>query len=150
MGEASFTTDNEEFAVSKMIFVNFPVKDLAAATAFYKAIGCEQNMQFSDEKASSMMWSDSIAFMLLKHEFYSTFTDKPIADGHAVSAHLIALTLDSREAVDALLDKAGKAGGRCDFRPTQDYGFMYSRAFEDLDGNTFEPVWMNPEGMGQG
>jgi len=134
----------------KMIFVNLPVKDLAASTAFYKAIGCEQNMRFSDENASSMMWSDSVVFMLLKHEFYSTFTTKPIADSHAVSAHLLALSLDSREEVDAIAEAAAKAGGRTDFRPTQDYGFMYSRAFEDLDGNVFEPVWMNPEGMPEG
>lgn len=133
----------------RMIFVNLPVKDLAAATAFYEAVGCEQNIQFSDDNASSMMWSDTIVFMLLKHEFYSTFTTRPIADGHAVSAHLLALSMDSRDEVDAIIDKAGTAGGRIDFRPAQDYGFMYSRAFEDLDGNVFEPVWMNPEGMGE-
>ena len=134
----------------KMIFVNLPVKDLAAATAFYKAIGCEQNMQFSDENASSMMWSDTIVFMLLKHGFYSTFTDKPIGDSHTVSAHLLALSFDSREDVDAITEAAARAGGKGDVRAAQDYGFMYSRSFEDLDGNVFEPVWMNPDGMPQG
>ena len=127
----------------KMIFVNLPVKDLPAATAFYKAIGFEQNMQFSDANASSMVWSDAIYVMLLKPEFYGTFTKKPIADNSTVSAHLLALSFDSREAVDAILDAAGKAGGRIDVRDPQDMGFMYSRAFEDLDGNTFEPFWMD-------
>jgi len=131
----------------KMIFVNLPVKDLPAATAFYKAIGCEQNMQFSDENASSMMWSDTIVFMLLKREFYSTFTAKPIADAHAVSAHLISLSFDRREDVDAIVEAAKAAGGKADAQPPQDYGFMYTRDFEDLDGNGFGPVWMNPEAV---
>lgn len=131
----------------KMIFVNLPVRDLAAATRFYEAIGCEKNDQFSDENASSMVWSDTIHFMLLKHEFYKTFTSKPITDAHAGSAMLIALSRDSREDVDAITEAARAAGGKADVRPAQELGFMYSRAFEDLDGNTFEPVWMNMDEM---
>ncbi|MCV0394816.1 MAG: VOC family protein [Rhizobiaceae bacterium] len=132
----------------KMIFLNLPVRDLAAATRFYEAIGCVKNEQFSDDNASSMMWSDEIVFMLLTHEFYSTFTAKPIADGHRNSAMLIALSQDSRAAVDAITEKAAKAGGKADPRPPQDMGFMYGRTFEDPDGHTFEPMWMDPSASG--
>ena len=131
--------------MTKMIFVNLPVRDLAAATRFYEAIGCSKNADFSSDEASSMMWSDTITFMLLKHEYFSTFTSKPIADAHAAAGALIALSCDSREAVDAITEAAGKAGGKADVRDPQDMGFMYGRAFEDLDGNIFEPVWMNME-----
>lgn len=127
----------------KMIFLNLPVKDLAAATRFYEAIGCRKNPQFSDEKSSSMVWSDSIVFQLLVSGYYATFTAKPIADAHAASAALIALSCDSRADVDAIVDAAAKAGGRADIRAPQDHGFMYLRSFEDPDGNTFEPVWMD-------
>jgi predicted lactoylglutathione lyase len=74
----------------KMIFVNLPVKDLAAATRFYEAIGCEKNAQFSNGDAAMMVWSDTIAFMLLRHEFFSTFTPRPIADAKTAtrSPHL--------------------------------------------------------------
>lgn len=130
--------------MTKMIFVNLPVKDLAASIRFFEAIGCVKNEQFSDEKAASMVWSDSIYFMLLTHGFYSTFTPKPIADAHAQSAMLLALSRDSRDDVDAIVEAAAKGGGRIDVRPPQELGFMYSRAFEDLDGNTFEPFWMDP------
>jgi predicted lactoylglutathione lyase len=68
--------------MSKMIFINLPVKDLAAATHFYEAIGCAKNAAFSDEKASSMAWSDAITFQLLTHDFYATFTRQPIADAN--------------------------------------------------------------------
>jgi hypothetical protein len=131
----------------KMIFINLPVKDLAASTRFYEAIGCTKNPQFSDENASSMVWSDAITFQLLSRDYYSTFTSKPIADAHKTSAMLIALSRDSREEVDAIIKAAAFAGGKADPREPQDLGFMYLRTFEDPDGNTFEPVWMNPEAM---
>jgi len=132
-----------------MIFVNLPVKDLAAATRFYEAIGCVKNEQFSDEKASSMMWSDAITFQLLTHDYYKTFTSKPIADAHATSGMLLALSQESREAVDAITETAGKAGGKADVREPQDMGFMYLRSFADPDGHVFEPAWMDMSGGGQ-
>jgi predicted lactoylglutathione lyase len=131
----------------KMIFINLPVQDLAASTRFYEAIGCTKNPQFSDKNASSMVWSDAITFQLLGRDYYSTFTSKPIADAHKTSAMLIALSRDSREEVDAIIKAAASAGGKADIREPQDLGFMYLRTFEDPDGNTFEPVWMNPEAM---
>jgi predicted lactoylglutathione lyase len=129
--------------MTKMIFVNLPVADVAKATAFYEAIGLTKNAQFSNEQASMMVWSDTIAFMLLARPFYSTFTSKQIADAHAVSETLLCLSCDSREAVDAIVAKATAAGGKADPGPKQDMGFMYGRSFEDLDGHTFEPMWMD-------
>ena len=128
--------------MTKMIFVNLPVADVARATAFYEAIGFEKNAQFSNEQASMMAWSDTIAVMLLAHDFYSTFTSKPIADTHKLSATLICLSQGSRAEVDAITGAALAAGGR-ETREPQDMGFMYGRAFEDLDGHTFEPMWMD-------
>jgi uncharacterized protein len=127
----------------KMIFVNLPVKDLSASTRFYQAIGCEKNDQFSDENAASMVWSDTITFQLLTHGYFSTFTPKPIADAHKTTAMLIALSRDSREEVDAIVEAAAAAGGKADSHERQDMGFMYVRTFEDPDGHVFEPIWMD-------
>lgn len=129
----------------KMVFVNLPVKDLATATHFYEAIGCEKNERFSDKNASSMVWSDTVTFQLLTHDYYATFTSKPIADAHKSSAMLIALSRDSREQVDSIVEAAAAAGGRADIRERQDMGFMYVRTFEDPDGHVFEPMWMDVE-----
>lgn len=129
----------------RMIFVNLPVKDLAAATRFYEAIGCEKNERFSDDRAASMVWSDTISFQLLTHDFFATFTPKAVADARAASEVLTALSLDSREEVDAITEAAAAAGGRADIREPQDMGFMYGRAFEDPDGHIFEPTWMDVE-----
>ena len=129
----------------KMIFLNLPVKDLAAATRFYEAIGCEKNEQFSDARAAMMVWSDTITFQLLTHDYFATFTPKPIADAQKTSEVLIALSRDSREEVDVITEAAAAAGGKADIRERQDMGFMYVRTFEDPDGHVFEPMWMDVE-----
>lgn len=135
-----------------MIFVNLPVADVAKATAFYEAIGFEKNPMFSNEQASCMVWSEAIYVMLLDRAFYATFTSKPIADTHATSAALLCLSRDSRDAVDAITEAAIAAGGR-ETREPRDMGFMYDRAFEDLDGHTFETMHMDmaaaEQAMGQ-
>ena len=127
----------------RMIFVNLPVQDLAAATRFYEAIGCEKNEQFSDEKASSMVWSDTITFQLLTREYFATFSPKPVADAHATCQVLLALTCDSRDDVDAVTDAAGAAGGTTDVREVMEMGWMYNRAFADPDGHIFEVFAMD-------
>jgi len=129
----------------KMIFVNLPVKDLAAATRFYEAIGCKKNEQFSDHKAASMVWSDTITFHLLTRDYFATFTPKAVADANATSEVLLAVTLDSREEVDAICDAAAAADGKADIRPRMDMGWLYNRAFEDVDGHVFEALAMVAE-----
>ncbi len=126
--------------MSKMIYVNLPVKDLTAATHFYEAIGCQKNEQFSDHQASSMVWSEAITFHLLTSDYFATFTPKKIADAHATSEVLLALTCDSREDVDAMVDAAAATGGKADIRAPLDMGWLYNRAFEDPDGHVFEAV----------
>lgn len=131
----------------KMLFVNLPVKDLAAATSFYEAIGFEKNAQFSNEQASSMVWSEAITFQLMARDYYQTFTSRPIADAHETSAALFALSRDSRDEVDAMVEAAARAGGTADIRDPKDMGFLYVSTFADPDGNVFEPAWMDMSAM---
>lgn len=126
----------------KMIFVNLPVTDLDRSVAFYKALGAEQNAQFSDDTAAMMTLSDTIHVMLLTHDKFRQFTSKTIADPRESVQVLLALGLDSREAVDDITEKALAAGGRQVHDP-EDYGWMYSRAFEDPDGHGWGPMWMD-------
>ena len=127
----------------RMIYVNLPVEDLAAATRLYEAIGCEKNERFSDHQASSMVWSDTITFQLLANDYFATFTPKKIADAKATSEVLIALSCDTREDVDATVDAGAGAGGEADIRERQDMGFMYNRCLADPDGHIFEFIWMD-------
>ncbi|WBH15607.1 VOC family protein [Sphingomonas radiodurans] len=138
--------------MTKMIFVNLPVANVAAATRFYEALGFTQNMMFSNEQASAMEWSDTISVMLLDRAFYATFTPKTIIDAHTQSGALLALNFDSRGEVDSITEAALGAGGREAHDP-EDHGYMYSRAFEDLDGHGWGPFFMDmaaaAEAMGQ-
>ena len=133
-----------------MIFVNLPVQDLDAATRFYEAIGCVKNEQYSDTKASNMVWSDAIVFHLLTRDYFATFTPKPVADAKGTSEVLLCLSCDSRNEVDALTKTASASGGRADVREPLDMGFMYNRTFEDPDGHVFELVWMDATAMPSG
>jgi len=134
----------------KMIFVNLPVKDITVSTRFYQAIGCTKNEQFSDDKASSMVWSDTITFQLLHESYFATFISRPIADAQKTCQVLLAISMESRAEVDAIAEAAAKNGGRNDIRDTMDLGFMYNRAFQDPDGHIFEAAHMDMSAMPAG
>jgi uncharacterized protein len=125
------------------IFVNLPVKNLDKTKAFFTALGYNFNPQFTNESAACMVISDTIFAMLLTEPFFQGFTDKQITDTQKSKEVLLALSTDSREGVDDMVDKAIAAGGN-EPRPALDHGFMYTRSFDDLDGHTWEIFWMNP------
>lgn len=127
----------------QMIFVNLPVENIDASRTFYTALGYSINEQFSDESTASVVISDTIIAMLLTKEKYAQFTKKEIADARTSSEVLLALSAESREKVDELVEKALAAGGSV-AGDTPDLGFMYGRSFDDLDGHTWEVVWMDP------
>lgn len=128
-----------------MIFVNLPIKDLAASMAYYKALGFEHNPQFTDETAACIVISDTIFVMVLTHAKFKEFAHLPIPDPKTQTQALYALSRDSRAAVDEIAEAALKAGGS-EYRPAQDMGFMYSRAIADIDGHVWEYVWMDMSG----
>ena len=130
--------------MSTMIFVNLPTDDLERSKAFYTALGCEINPLFTDENAASIVWSEEIFFMVLTRDFFSTFTDKKIADTRTTAQALVAFTRESRDEVDETLARGIAAGGS-EPRPAQDHGFMYSRTLEDPDGNILEFLYMEPQ-----
>ncbi|MDZ3830571.1 MAG: lactoylglutathione lyase [Sphingopyxis sp.] len=130
--------------MSKMIFVNLPVADLERSKAFYEAVGATNNPAFTDDSAACMVFSDTIFAMLLTAEKWAQFTSKAIPDARTHAQVLLCLSEDSRDAVDSRVALAIAAGGKADPTPTQDFGFMYGRSFEDLDGHIWELMWMDP------
>ncbi len=130
--------------MNSQIFVNLPVKDIPRSKAFFSALGYSVNPAFSNEQALCFVVSDNIFVMLLVESFFSTFTAKPIADATKSIEVLVCLSCDSRAEVEALVAKAVAAGGSTP-RPLQDHGFMVAHGFEDLDGHTWELVWMDPK-----
>lgn len=128
--------------MAKQIFINLPVSDLAKSRAFHEALGHTINPKFSDDNAVCVVVSDTIYFMLLKREYFQTFTDRAICDTSSHIQTLIALDADSRTQVDAIMATAVANGGS-EAGAARDYGFMYQRSFADPDGHVFEVFYMN-------
>ena len=128
--------------MSTQIFVNLPVKDLQKSVDFFGKLGYTFDPQYTDENATCMIIADNIFAMLLVKPFFESFISKPVADAHKTAEVILALSADSRAAVDDLVDKAIAAGAR-EPRPTQDLAFMYQRGFEDLDGHLWEVFHMS-------
>ena len=130
--------------MSRMIFVNLPVSDLAASRRFLEALGARNEPKFTDDTAACMKISDTIFTMLLTHDKFRQFTPRPIADATTGSEVLLCLSADSRESVDTTVERAVSAGGTADPAPKQEYGVMYGRSVADPDGHIWEIMWMDP------
>jgi len=129
--------------MSKMIFVNLPVKDLSASMRFYEALGFVNNPHFTDETAACMVWSEAIHVMLLTHAKWRSFTSRPIPSAES-SEVMLAIYCDGREHVEELQKAEAANGGIADVNPKQDNGFMYDRDLADPDGHVWEAMWMDP------
>lgn len=125
-----------------MTFVNLPVSDLKKSMKFYEKLGFTFNPQFTDDTAACMIINETSYAMLLTHEKFTFFTNAPIPDAKTSTGVLVALSLEHREAVDALLTTALSSGGS-EPRPANDYGFMYQRTMADPDGHRWEPFFMD-------
>ena len=126
------------------VYMNLPVNDLVKSKAFFSALGYSFNPKFTDDNAGALVLGENIVAMLLQKEYFQTFTNKKIADAGKETEVLIALNVESRDAVNALVDKA-IANGATEARDPQDYGFMFYRSYNDLDGHTWEIMYMDME-----
>ena len=129
--------------MTRMIFVNLPVSDLPRAMKFYEAIGFTNEPRFTDDSAAAMVLTDVIHVMLITHDRWRSFTERPLPPTGS-SEVMIAVSCDSRDEVNQILDKVAANGGTADVNPTQDHGFMLNRSFADPDGHVWEPMWMDP------
>lgn len=130
--------------MTTQIFVNLPVKNLNNAVEFFTNLGFTFNPRFTDETATCMIVGENIFVMLLTEAKFRTFTPKQICDATKSTEVLIALSRPSRTDVDAMVRKAVAAGGST-YNDPQDYDFMYTHGFQDLDGHIWELIFMEPD-----
>ena len=123
------------------IFVNLPIKDLNKSVTFFTKLGFSFNPQFTDENATCMIIGEDIFIMLLVEKFFKSFTKKDVCDTSKNTEAIVALSIESREKVDQMIEKAIEAGGS-EPREKQDQGWMYGRSFEDTDGHLWEVFFM--------
>lgn len=131
-------------AFTRMIFPNLAVRDLPRTKAFFSALGFHYNAQFTDDNAACLVINELASVMLLREEFFKSFTTRPLCDARTHTEVLLALSCESREEVDRMVEIA-LANGGSPAMPAQDMGFMYSWSFYDPEGHHWEVLWMNPE-----
>ena len=129
----------------KQLFVNLPVADLHASIAFFTRLGFRFNPEYTDDTATCMIVGENIFAMLMVRERFAGFAPHPPADARAATEVLLALHLESRAAVEAMVKEAVAAGGNTYSAP-QDHGFMFQHGFQDLDGHVWEVFCMNAAG----
>ena len=132
--------------MTTQIFVNLPVKDLSRTVEFFKKLGFAFNPQFTDENAMCMIINDNIFVMLLVEKFFKTFTKKEICDTTKDTEVIIALSTESREKVDEMMQNVFEAGGK-ESREPQDHGWMYGRSFQDINGHFWEIIYMDEKAL---
>jgi len=132
--------------MTTQIFVNLPVKDLSRTVEFFKKLGFAFDAQFTDENATCMIINDNIFVMLLVEKFFKSFTKKEICDTTKHTEVIIALSTDSRENVDEMMQSVFQAGGK-ESREPQDHGWMYGRSFQDINGHLWEIIYMDEKAL---
>jgi uncharacterized protein len=132
--------------VTTKLFLNLPAKDLNKTIEFFTKLGFKFNPQFTDENATCMIVGEDIFVMLLVEKFFKTFTKKEICDTSKNTEVIVALSVEGREKVDQMINKAIEAGGR-ESREPQDHGWMYGRSFEDINGHIWEIIYMDESAL---
>ena len=133
----------------RMLFVNMPVADVERSKAFFAKLGFSFNPKFTDETSACMLIGEQAFVMLLNREKFAEFSKLPVADPATHALALYCFSVSSREEVDAVSAAALDAGAT-EADGAEDYGFMYSRSFFDLDGHGWQVMWMDPAAVEQG
>jgi uncharacterized protein len=127
--------------VSRMIFVNLPVRSVRRSRAFFTRLGFEFKPEFCDDHVLCMVVEANIFVMMLEWSRFRDFVNGEIADAHRTTEVLTCLSAGSRAEIDDMVHRAIEAGGRPWKQPMED-GPMYGHSFQDLDGHVWELIHM--------
>ncbi|WP_079474519.1 VOC family protein [Marinococcus halophilus] len=131
---------------TKQIFVNIPVKNLEASMEFFQNVGFSFEQRFTDENAACMVLGNGMYVMLLHEAFFQTFTNKSVVDTNTGAEAILAISADSKEQVNEIVQKALDAGGLPSNEP-MDGGFMYGWSFQDIDGHLWEVMYTDEDAV---
>jgi uncharacterized protein len=128
------------------IFVNLPVHDLNRSVEFFTTLGFTFDQRMTDESATCMIVNEEAFVMLLVRDRFKDFIPTEVCDSTTHTESILALSANSKEAVNEFAETALASGGAPANEPT-DLGFMYGRSFFDPDGHLWEIFWMDPAAL---
>jgi hypothetical protein len=125
----------------KNTWVNLPAKSLNDSVEFFEKLGFKFNKQFN---ATNMLLNDNTMVTLVEEPQFKEFAQKEVADTKTNAEAVLVLQVESKDAVNELLNKAISLGAK-ETRDPHEHGPMFGRSFEDLDGHVWEVFFMNED-----
>lgn len=127
------------------LWLNLPSGDLSRARNFFTEIGFEMNTSFDAPHMVSMVVGANRVIVnffdeKMMQEFMGGQSTTDTANSNEV---LFTLGANSIEEVDAITQKARKAGARIFAEPGHKDGWMYGSGFVDPDGHRWNLLYMD-------
>lgn len=146
----TITNDAVAPATPRKLFVNIPVSDLQRSITFFEALGFQFSRAFTSAAGTCMLVGADAYMMLLTRDRFAGFSHRPVPDPRDGLGALFTFSVESREAVDKMVQAAVAAGGSYHVDAPEDHGFMYDWSFYDPDGHGFGVFWMDPAALPAG
>lgn len=119
---------------NRKLFVTLPVREIARSKAFFTKLGFELDPRFESPEGACIAIGGDTFVMLAEQRSFKKLTTREICDTRTHLQALLAVSCESRAAVDEMVKRAVENGGAAAGEP-QDHGFMYDWSFYDLDGH---------------
>ena len=131
--------------MTKDLWINLPVKDLAKSKEFFTQLGFSFNTKYgnTDVSAGLVIGTKNIVVMLFAESAFEKFTKNKITDTKQSTEVLFSIDAESREEVDEIAKKVVKAGGTIYGQPGENQGWMYGCGFCDLDEHRWNVLYMD-------
>ena len=130
--------------MTKDIWLNLPVKDVAVSKKFFTDLGYTFNSGKDNETMACMTVSDKkFVVMLFADYMFETFTQSDSTDTKQSAEILVSLEVQTREEVDELAVKVTEAGGTVFAQPGVKMGWLYGMGFADPDGHRWNVMYMD-------
>jgi predicted lactoylglutathione lyase len=130
--------------MTKQIWLNLPVKEVAKSKAFFSKIGFSFNDEHDTPSSTCMVVGEgNFVVMLFEESLFASFSQNPLTDTQTSSEVLISIDAESAAEVDQLAKKVKEAGGTIFAPPAESQGWMYGCGFADLDGHRWNVLFMD-------
>jgi len=135
--------------MTKEIWINLPVKDVAKSRTFFTSIGFPLNPHYNngDESACITVGTKNVVVMLFKEDAFKSFIQHEIANAAKGTEVLFSFDAENEAEVDEMAKKVVAAGGMLYSKPATVQGWMYGCAFIDLDGHRWNVLHMDMSKM---
>lgn len=125
---------------TKMIWANLAVRDLDQTAKFYTNLGFKPNGKFNDNLVSFFFGKDNFIIHFFVEKQFRTAAKLENAELHTSLEIIFSLSAESREAVDAWVEKVKEAGATI-YAEAADFDQGYTFGFSDPDGHKFNVLY---------